>query len=111
MWSLCFILESTILCRDKHRVRVKGKFNIFYFQVRAFVRFSVFTFKMLHFESPVLLKDIVTNNILTQSLQDIAPLDDTSTLRNNKIICTAKIDIPKLTFFDYSNQLIKCITY
>ena len=65
---------------------------------------------MLHFESPLLLKDIMTNNILTQSLQDIVPLDDTRTLRNNKVICTANIDIPKLTFFNYSNQLIKCIT-
>ena len=89
---------------------LKEKFNIFSFQARAFVRFSVFTFKMLHFESPLLLKDIMTNNILTQSLQDIVPLDDTRTLRNNKVICTANIDIPKLTFFNYSNQLIKCIT-
>ena len=44
------------------------------------------------------------------SVQDIATLNDTRTLRNNKVICTANIDIPKLTFFNYSNQLIKTIT-
>ena len=48
-------------------------------------------------------------NLLNQSLQDLAPFDDTRTLRNNKVICTANIDIPKLTF-NYSNQLIKTIT-
>ena len=65
---------------------------------------------MLHFESLELLKDIVTNNVLTQSLQYIAPIDDSRTLGNNEVICTANIDILKLTFFNYSNQLIKTIT-
>ena len=62
---------------------------------------------MMHFESPSNLKETVTNNLLTQSLLEIVPLDDTRTLRNNKVICTSIIDTMKLTFNYFSNIIIK----
>ena len=64
---------------------------------------------MMHFESPSNLKDTVTNNLLTQSLLEIVPLDDTRTSRNKKVICTSVIDTLKLTFNYFPNINVKTL--
>ena len=84
-------------------------YNIYCFQSRTLVRFSTLTFKMIHYSSPVQLKEESLNNLLTLSLIDSAPPDDTRTLRNNKTYCTSQSDTPKLSFESLSSKTLSLI--
>ena len=81
-------------------------YNIYCFQSRTLARFSTITFKMIHYSSPVQLKEESLNNLLTLSLIDSVPPDDTRTLRNNKTYCTSQSDSPKLSFGSISCKIL-----